>query len=680
MKRNPKTLLTLALILALTIGIASVAQAKTASRLTMSRRTLKMDWGTGYALSVTPTPSNASDKNQILWESSLPMLVSVTADAGNPRKATVKVADFETGFVYPQNPIIITASTPSGKAAACTITLGSVYVQSISVTPAAKTVYYTSSVPTYSGLRCAFVPSVAGGQSVTWSTSDVKIATVDADTGVVTFTGDGVVRITATCTSSGRTLTNSCRFTVKPIRVKSISLSSNKESPYVNIGETITLTPTVKSASGSLHASYEKVTWTTTSAAIASVSDGVVTPIASGIADITASTDEGRKTATYRVYVRDAHPTMLTITAGGDCVLGGDPRTTGIVARSSQRYYESLVSQSGDPLYPFAKIKKLFSETGATGYNNLSIVNLEVCLTTKGGSNPNTGRKFLFRGDGVNARALGVGIDIANIANNHTSDFGNASFENTATNVEKYGAAAEASGYNRYSGKLYLPIKVVGGKRIGFYGVQYVQMPASVLAQRVKKLKADNRLDMMVVTVHWSGQTEYRRPVAASMKNYARKAIDAGADLVIGHHRHEISGIEKYKGKYILYDMGNFVTGGGGTPSSYAAQVDFAISDSFTETAAGGDGIRIYPVFTSSDAMYAWNSKKQQYSDKQSNNWQPVPAGDAIHHIDRDTKLPVKLDSAFEEILKIIDQNSPKGPDGKFSTSGHVGTYESLPD
>lgn len=67
---------------------------------------------------------------------------------------------------------------------------------------------------------------------------------------------------------------------------------------------------------------------------------------------------------------------------------------------------------------------------------------------------------------------------------------------------------------------------------------------------------------MLVLTIHWVGQNEYVRPVSATMKNYARKAIDAGADLVIGHHRHEVSGIEFYKGKYILYDLGNFVTGG----------------------------------------------------------------------------------------------------------------------
>jgi poly-gamma-glutamate synthesis protein (capsule biosynthesis protein) len=680
MKKSLKTLLTLVMILALTIGIASVAEAKVASRLTMSRRTLKMDWGTSYRLWVTPTPTNASDRNQIEWESSLPALVTVTPDAGNPRKATVTVHDAMPGLEYPTLPITITASTPStpSRTATCAITLGQVFVSSISVSPAAKTVYYTSSIPTYSGLRCAFTPSVAGNMAVTWSTSNINVATVDETTGVVTFTGEGVARITATCTSNGRILTDSCRFTVKPIRVKSLSLASSVSHPYINIGETITLTPTVKSAIGSYHASYENVTWTSSSDAIASVVNGVVTAEGSGIATITASTDKGRKTVSYRVYVRDDHPTMLTITAAGDCVLGGDPRTTGIVARSSQRGYEKLVSQSGEPLYPFLKIRKLFSDTGETGYKNLSIVNLEVSLTSKGGSNPKTGRTYLFRGAGANAKALAVGIDVANIANNHAADFGNASFENTASNVAKYGGGAVASGYNRYSGKLYLPVKEVGGKRIGFYSVQYVQMPTSILAQRIKKFKKDYKLDMMVVSVHWSGQQEHTRSVKSSMKGYTRKAIDAGADLVIGHHRHEVSGIEKYKGKYIIYDLGNFVTGGAGTPFSYAVQVDFAISDSFTETAANGEGIRIYPVFTTSDGLKTW--KKNSYSYRENNNWQPVPAADAIHHVDRVTQEKVPYEGVFDTILGIINDYSPKGPDGRFSTVGHVGTYASLPD
>jgi hypothetical protein len=54
-----------------------------------------------------------------------------------------------------------------------------------------------------------------------------------------------------------------------------------------------------------------------------------------------------------------------------------------------------------------------------------------------------------------------------------------------------------------------------------------------------------------------------------------------------------------------------------------------------------------------------------------------VPAAEAIHHNENGT--PVPYTNAFNQVLSIIDQNSPNGPDGRFSTAGHVGSYESLP-
>lgn len=319
---------------------------------------------------------------------------------------------------------------------------------------------------------------------------------------------------------------------------------------------------------------------------------------------------------------------------------------------------------------------------------------MEVCLTTKGGSNPSTQRKFLFRGDPENGQALSIaGIDIANISNNHTSDFGTASFGNTANSINKYYDAENkaASGYNRYSGALYLPVKTVDGKKIGFYGVQANQVPVSVLTSRIKKYRKDYDLDMMVVTIHWTGQPEYVRPVTSTMKSYARGAINAGADLVIGHHRHEISGIEKYKGKYILYDMGNFATGGVGGQASYAAQIDFKISSSFTETASDGntDQIRIYPLCTTSGARYTWNSKTQEYGKKLSNNWQPAPAEDAIHHYDATSGTPVPVldidmdtteyKTITEDVINIINSYSPAGPDGsKFNAAPYITPYSTL--
>lgn len=679
-------LLALMLVLGLVLGMAAVAEAKTATRLTMSRRTLTMDWGTRYTLSVSVTPSNASDRGAITWVSDNP-LVEVTPGAST-RNAVVRV-DQMIGE-YPTVPVTVTASTPSGTTATCKITLKQINVKSISVSPSSKTVYFSPSQPPVQ-LNAVYYfsgsPASSDQLGCTWTTNNDKVATVDVN-GLVTFTGEGTARITATYAPG---ISDYCVFTVKPVRVKSVSIKkggSTADVLYFGEGDTFTLTAALVSAVGGKRPSYEEVKWESSDSDIVAVGDSdgddcEFTCKASGKVTITATAESGRymKSASCTVYVRDNDPTTLTITAGGDCVLGGDPRNTGITARSTQREYEKLIVDK--PYYPFERIAALFNDRG--GYTNLGIVNLEVCLTTKGGSNPSTLRKFLFRGNPKNAAALdvGEGIDIANISNNHTSDFGSTSFDNTAKNVKS--SNAEPSGYNRYSGALYLPVVEVDGKKVGFYGVQANQVPISVLTSRIKKYRNDYDLDMMVVSIHWTGQAEYKRPVTSTMKTYARAAVNAGADLVIGHHRHEMSGIEKYKGKYILYDMGSLVTGGGGGQFTCAVQIDFKISSSFTETASDGvtDMIRIYPLCTTSGARYAWNSKKQDYSTKLSNNWQPVPAEEAIYNFDRETGNPV-LDTSMtttltDDLIKVINAFSPTGPDGsRFMAENYIKFYDTL--
>jgi hypothetical protein len=75
------------------------------------------------------------------------------------------------------------------------------------------------------------------------------------------------------------------------------------------------------------------------------------------------------KSAACTVYVRDENPTRITITAGGDCVLGGDPRkgTGGVItARSTQSRYQALIKENGQE-YPFERIKNLFSPPAPPG-------------------------------------------------------------------------------------------------------------------------------------------------------------------------------------------------------------------------------------------------------------------------------------------------------------------------
>jgi uncharacterized protein YjdB len=375
----------LALALMLTVGLMATAEAKTATRLTMSRRSLTMDWGTEFTLSVTTTPTNASDRNLITWaEGDDPGdLITCTPDAANPRKAKIVVRAANPDEPYPTTGSVkITASTPGGKSASCLIFVNRSPVAKIEVTPSAKTVYFTASAPytTYQMPTPKFTPSVAGDRtSYSWSSDNEAVAEVDESSGLVTFKGEGRAKITATYTAAAKTLTDSCVFTVKPVRVKGLSIKKDggttADALYYGENDSFTLHAALVSAISGRRPSYEKVTWTSSDSGIVEVGDSdgddcQFTCKSSGIATITATTDTGRyiKSASCTVYVRDDNPTKITITAGGDCVLGGDPRSTGITARSTQREYEKLIV--GNSVYPFEKITALFGDRG--GYTNLT--------------------------------------------------------------------------------------------------------------------------------------------------------------------------------------------------------------------------------------------------------------------------------------------------------------------
>ena len=152
-----------------------------------------------------------------------------------------------------------------------------------------------SSVELYIGetatLTATVIPSNAEDKTVTWSTSDAAVATV-AD-GVVTAVGEGK----ATITAKAGEVTATCEVTVPHKVVEVASITLDKPSLSLLEGDIETLTATVSPA----NADDPAVTWSTSNAAVATVTNGVVTAIAPGEAVITAKA--GTKTATCTVTV-----------------------------------------------------------------------------------------------------------------------------------------------------------------------------------------------------------------------------------------------------------------------------------------------------------------------------------------------------------------------------------------
>lgn len=146
-----------------------------------------------------------------------------------------------------------------------------------------------------------------------------------------------------------------------------------------------------------------------------------------------------------------------------------------------------------------------------------------------------------------------IGINIVNIANNHTYDCYNIGYISTKNYLDKSGIS--------YIGdteidKSYI-IKNINGKKIAILGIDRTisSTPISNFYNLIKKLKLEN--DYVVVHIHWGA--EYELKENEEQRILAHSLIDNGVDVIIGHHPHVIEPVEIYKNKIIFYSLGNFV-------------------------------------------------------------------------------------------------------------------------
>lgn len=166
-----------------------------------------------------------------------------------------------------------------------------------------------------------------------------------------------------------------------------------------------------------------------------------------------------------------------------------------------------------------------------------------------------------------------MGIDIVTLANNHALDFGTAALLDTCSTLEEAGIRYVGAGDSLERAKQ-LEILETEGKKIGFLGASRVIPTGSwnagddtpgmlttydpaILLEEIRQSK--EQCDYLVVYVHWG--IERNETPEGYQRTMGKQYIDAGADLVIGSHPHVLQGIEYYKGKPIVYSLGNFVFG-----------------------------------------------------------------------------------------------------------------------
>ena len=203
---------------------------------------------------------------------------------------------------------------------------------------------------------------------------------------------------------------------------------------------------------------------------------------------------------------------------------------------------------------------------------DVAMVNQEFPFSKRGSKMPN--KQYTFRTDPKYVSVFtDMGIDVVSLANNHTLDYGRDAFSDTLTVLDNAGIEYIGGGENYDRSKQAFTTEVeekkvtfLAASRVLPVGDWYAKDNKSglfqtydpkALCEEIKK--AEEFSDFTVVYVHW-GKEHHSMP-ENYQRNMAKQYIDAGADAVIGCHTHCLQGMEFYKGKPIVYSLGNFMFG-----------------------------------------------------------------------------------------------------------------------
>ena len=283
-------------------------------------------------------------------------------------------------------------------------------------------------------------------------------------------------------------------------------------------------------------------------------------------------------------------PVTITVSAAGDCTLGTDEFFDW--SDSLPAKYEEV----GDPAYFFRNVQPIFAQ------DDLTIVNFEGTLTE---SEEREDKQFAFKAAPAYAEILTAGsVEAANMANNHSKDYGEQSYTDTIKALEDRGITT--FGYDR------LAVMDIKGVKVGLLGTYVLREGLGIKDSMIANLESlkEQGAQIIIASFHWGSEKAYE-PDSTQIE-LAHAAIDNGADLVLGHHPHVLEGIEEYQGKNIVYSLGNFCFGGNAYPSDMNTMIfqqTFTIKDGELQQ----DNVKnIIPCRISSEDGY--------------NNYQPTPA------------------------------------------------------
>jgi len=198
---------------------------------------------------------------------------------------------------------------------------------------------------------------------------------------------------------------------------------------------------------------------------------------------------------------------------------------------------------------------------------DVSFCNFEGSMSSRGKP---VAKEINFRADSAFVEVLKhPGFDVVSLANNHVLDYGRDALLDTRRIFIENGFVVTGAGKDSIEASLPAIIEK-NGLQLAFLG--YVTVPQvgiryrgdlpgpafpDTARMRDQLTRLRKEADIVVVSFHWG--TEYVPHPTPDQVALARFCIDHGADLVLGHHPHVLQSIEKYKEKFIIYSLGNFV-------------------------------------------------------------------------------------------------------------------------
>ena len=268
----------------------------------------------------------------------------------------------------------------------------------------------------------------------------------------------------------------------------------------------------------------------------------------------------------------------ITLSFAGDCTLGT------YYGQGEWNRFDKVAEKEGYD-YFLKNVKPIFEA------DDLTVVNLEGPLTVGG---KRVEKQFAIKGEPAYTGILTSGsVEAVSLANNHTYDYGQEGMRQTKEALDRAGIdyfIGEKITYREING-----IKVALISENGWDSSKYTK-------ERVKKYisQAKSQADVIIVMFHWGIEREFYPNQV--QKDLAYLSIDEGADLVIGSHPHVVQGIETYKGKNIIYSLGNFSFGANKNPTdkdTFIYQETFRLQDS--KISSGGSQVIPCSISSSKD-------------------------------------------------------------------------------